>query len=124
MRSVKFRATLVGCLAAAVLATAAVGPPIDSVGVPATAIEQAQAQKPSGGSTSLKSSGDKGADLLSAIVGPLLIIGIGVLGLVALLQRNAGMALAAVAIGILAGLPIFAPGTVEGLMKDLYESVF
>ena len=73
---------------------------------------------------SLKSSGDKGADLLSAIVGPLLIIGIGVLSLVALLQRNAGMALAAVAIGILAGLPIFAPGTVEGLMKDLYDSVF
>ena len=70
MRPVKFRSTLACSLAALLLFAGATGPTAELAGRLAVGIEQAQAQKPSSGSTSLKSSGDKGADLLSAIVGP------------------------------------------------------
>src|ERR687888_667800 len=89
-------------LIGAVLAIAIVGGvsalPAGSIdaGAVSAGVEQAQAQ-------SVKKSGDRGADLLSEIIGPLLIVLIGAFALVALARREVGLALSAAAIGGVSG---------------------
>jgi hypothetical protein len=76
------------------------------------------------GSGSVKKAGDNAADLLSGLVGPLLIVGIGVVGVVAFVTRNVGLLIGAVACGLVAGLFVFAPDSAEDAFNGVYKAVF
>lgn len=85
--------------------------------------EVAQAQKQGGGNRAVKA-GDNLADLISDLVGPVLIVLVGVFGLLAFTQRSIGMAVTAVIVGLLGGLFIIEPDSAEGLFKDFYRAIF
>ncbi len=83
----------------------------------------AQAQK-GGGGGAVERAGDNAADLISDLVGPLLIVLIGVVAIGAFIQRNVGLAVSATLVGLIAGLFIFDPGAAESTFKDVYEAIF
>jgi len=85
-------------------------------------VERAEAQKAGGGSVSR--AGDNAADLITEIVGPVLIVLIGVVGIGAFMQRNTGLAISAALVGLIAGLFIFAPGSAEDVYRDIYKAIF
>jgi type IV secretory pathway VirB2 component (pilin) len=81
------------------------------------------AQK-SGGGGGVERAGDNAADLISTLVGPLLIVLIGVVAIGAFIQRNVGLAVSATLVGLIAGLFIFDPNSAESAFKDVYEAIF
>lgn len=91
--------------------------------IAALAPAPAHAQK-SGGGGGVESAGDNAADLISDLVGPLLIVLIGVVAIGAFIQRNVGLAVSATLVGLIAGLFIFDPGSAESAFKDVYEAIF
>ncbi|MEJ7802173.1 MAG: hypothetical protein WKH68_02210 [Candidatus Limnocylindria bacterium] len=89
----------------------------------AVAPSAAPAQK-GGGGGGVEQAGDNAADLISDLVGPLLLVLIGVVAIGAFIQRNAGLAISATVVGLVAGLFIFDPGSAESAFKDVYDAVF
>lgn len=107
-------------LGVALAAPAAVAPgPITS---PMVSIDQADAQKDGDGSASKV--GERTADLFSSILVPVLFVVIGAFALVALAKREVGMAVSAVAIGLVAGFFLLAPEQVEATFRSIYSSIF
>ena len=100
------------------LAVPAVGPE----GPVGFGVEQAQAQKAGGGNVSR--AGENAADLITGLVGPVLIVLIGVVAIGAFMQRNTGLAISAAIVGLIAGLFIFAPGSAENAYRDIYRAIF
>jgi hypothetical protein len=96
----------------AVLPSAAV-----EVGPVIAGVEQAQAQ-------SVERSGDRAADLMSEIIGPILIILIGAFSLVAMARREVGLALSAALVGLISGLFVFTPQVAQDVFEGVYKSVF
>jgi len=96
---------------------------ISAAAIAAMAPSPASAQK-GGGGGGVEQAGDNAADLISNLVGPLLIVLIGVVAIGAFVQRNVGLAISATLVGLIAGLFIFDPGTAESAFKDVYEAVF
>lgn len=90
-----------------------------------TGPEIAAAQKPGGsGGGSASKAGENAADLISSLVGPVLIVLVGVFALLAFSQRSIGMAVTAVIVGLFGGLFIIEPDSAETLFKDIYRSIF
>jgi hypothetical protein len=89
----------------------------------ALAPSAAHAQK-GGGGGGVEQAGDNAADLISDLVGPLLLVLIGVVAIGAFIQRNVGLAISATLVGLVAGLFIFDPGSAESAFKDVYDAVF
>lgn len=84
-------------------------------------LESAIAQK-SGGS--VEELGDNTAGLLQTIVGPLLLIVVGVFAFLALIKREAGMAIFAMGIGLVSGFFIYDPDTAESAFRGIYNTLF
>jgi len=80
-------------------------------------------QKSSGGG-GVQQAGGNAADLISNLVGPMLIVLIGVVAVGAFIQRNVGLAISATLVGMVAGLFIFDPSAAESAFKDVYEAIF
>lgn len=105
------------------LAVPAVAPVSGSAG----AVEQAYAQKvvtKAGSKGSASKVGDRAADLLRGWLGPILIALLGAITMVAFMKREIGLAITVLVIAVLAGLPIFAPGPTESMLKGIYNAVF
>jgi membrane associated rhomboid family serine protease len=83
---------------------------------------RALAQK--SGGDSVERAGDNAADLISTVVGPVLLVLIGVVAVGAFLQRNVGIAVSAAITGLIAGLFIFDPGAAESAFKGIYDAIF
>lgn len=109
-------------IAATALLLALAAPAVGPEGVVGLGIERAEAQKAGDGSVSR--AGDNAADLIREIVGPVLIVLIGVVGIGAFMQRNTGLAMTAAIVGLIAGLFIFAPGSAEDAYRDIYRAIF
>lgn len=109
-------------ITASALLLAVAAPAVGADGPVGFGVEQAQAQKAGGGSVS--QAGDNAADLISDIVGPVLIVLIGVVAIAAFMQRNTGLAITAAIVGLIAGLFIFAPSSAEDAYKDIYKAIF
>ena len=103
------------------LLLALAGPSVGAEGPVGFATEQAQAQKADGGNVSR--AGDNAADLITGLVGPVLIVLIGVVAIGAFMQRNTGLAISAAIVGMIAGLFIFAPGSAEDAFRDIYRTI-
>lgn len=88
-----------------------------------TSIESASAQKGEGNGSASKV-GERTADLLGSILVPILFVVIGAFALVALAKREVGMAVSAVAIGLISGLFLLSPESVETTFKSVYTSIF
>jgi dipeptide/tripeptide permease len=111
----------------AVLALAAVvgfgglaAAPAASTDVGVVAIEQAEAA-PGGGN--VKKIGDNTADLASEILVPILIVVIGAIAIVGLVKREAGMVIAAVGMGLVAGFFLIGPKEVVDTFEGVYKAV-
>ena len=113
------RRTAALVLAALLLALALPG--TDTAGRLGLGVESAHAQKSDGGNVSR--AGDNAADLITDLVGPVLIALIGVVAIGAFMQRNTGLAISAAIVGMIAGLFIFAPGTAEDAFRDVYRAI-
>jgi len=68
--------------------------------------------------------GDNTANLVSNIVGPILLVSIGAAAFIAMVRREAGLAVAAIGVGMLAGLFIYAPGTAQQAFQGIYQALF
>lgn len=114
-------------LVALSLVVSAVALPAPSSAAPrfSRSVEAGQAG-PKGGSggSRAEQAGENAAELLQGWLGPLLLILIGALAVVALLQRNVGMAVSVAMIGLIGGLFIFSPGDAEALFKGIYDALF
>jgi hypothetical protein len=108
-------------IAATALLLALAAPAMRAEGPVGFGVERAQAQKAGGGSVSR--AGDNAADLISGLVGPVLIVLIGVVGIGAFMQRNTGLAISAALVGLIAGLFIFAPQSAEDAFRDIYRAI-
>lgn len=84
----------------------------------------AAAPKSAGGSGKVDKAGENAADLLSGIIGPVLLVLIGAISLTALVKREVGMAISAMMIGLVAGLFVFAPDSAENAFSGIYKAVF
>lgn len=109
-------------IAAAALLLALAVPVTGADGPVGFGVERAQAQKAGGGDVSR--AGDNAADLITDLVGPVLIVLIGVVGIGAFIQRNTGLAISAAMVGLIAGLFIFSPGSAEEAYRDIYRAIF
>ncbi|MEK6328351.1 MAG: hypothetical protein AABM66_12635 [Actinomycetota bacterium] len=109
-------------IAATALLLALAPPAVGADGPLGFGVERAEAQKAGGGSVSR--AGDNAADLITDIVGPVLIVLIGVVAIGAFMQRNTGLAISAAIVGLIAGLFIFAPGSAEDAYRDIYKAIF
>lgn len=98
--------------------------PVIASAMLASALAPSAAHAQKGGGGGVEQAGDNAADLISDLVGPLLLVLIGVVAIGAFVQRNAGLAISATVVGLLAGLFIFDPGSAESAFKDVYEAVF
>ena len=112
----------IAAIAATALLLALAGPAVGPERPVGFGVERAEAQKAGGGSVSR--AGDNAADLIREIVGPVLIVLIGVVGIGAFMQRNTGLAITAAIVGLIAGLFIFAPGSAEDAYRDVYRAIF
>lgn len=84
-------------------------------------LETALAQK-SGGS--VEQVGDNTADFLQTIIGPLLLVVVGVFAFLALLRREAGLAIFAMGIGLVSGFFIYDPDSAEAAFRGIYNALF
>ena len=84
---------------------------------PATAL----AQK---GGGQVSKAGENASDLVSGWVTPLLIIAVGAMGLMALVTRNAGMVISAIAVGAVAGFFLIDPKTAQDSFEGIYKAIF
>jgi hypothetical protein len=109
-------------ITATALLLALAAPALGAVGPFGFGVERAQAQKAGGGNVSR--AGDNAADLITEIVGPVLIVLIGVVAIGAFMQRNTSLAISAALVGLIAGLFIFAPGSAEDAYRDIYRAIF
>lgn len=108
--------------AAVVFGLVLAAPAASTVGAIAVGPEAAHAQKQGGGQVSR--AGENAADLITDIVGPFLIVMIGVTAVGAFVQRNTGLAITATLVGLVAGLFIFAPDAAENAYRDIYRLIF
>ena len=67
--------------------------------------------------------GDNTANLVSGIVGPVLLVAIGAIAFIAMVRREAGLAIAAIGVGLLAGLFIYAPDTAQQTFQGIYQAL-
>jgi membrane associated rhomboid family serine protease len=109
-------------IAGTMLLLALAVPAIGTEGPVGFGVERAQAQKADGGNVSR--AGQNAANLITDLVGPVLIVLIGVVSIGAFMQRNAGLAMTAAIVGLIAGLFIFAPGSAENAYRDIYRAIF
>lgn len=107
---------------AVVLGLVLAAPAPSTTGAVAVGPEPAHAQKQGGGQVS--KAGENAADLITDIVGPFLIVMIGVVAVGAFVQRNTGLAITAALVGLVAGLFIFAPDSAENAYRDIYRLIF
>lgn len=107
---------------AAIAVLIALGPGAVAEGPAGLGVERAEAQKSGGGDVSR--AGENAADLITELVGPVLIVLIGVVAIGAFMQRNTGLAITAAIVGLIAGLFIFAPGSAENAYRDIYRAIF
>jgi hypothetical protein len=82
--------------------------------------QQAAAQS---GGGKVERLGDKTADLFSDILGPVIIVLVALVGLVAFLKREIGVAVTAAAIALFLGLFVFAPESAESLIKGFWQKI-
>lgn len=106
------KTVLIAAVAVAVLAASAL------LGL---GLDVALAQKAGG---SVEQLGDNTAGFLQTIIGPLLLVVVGVFAFVALLKRDAGMAMFAMAIGLIAGFFIYDPESAEAAFRGVYNALF
>ena len=99
-----------GCGLAAVLAVAL------------TEAQAAYAGVKSGGQ--VQRLGDNTANLVSSIIGPVLLVAIGAIAFIAMIRREAGLAIAAIGVGLLAGLFIYTPETAQQTFQGIYQALF
>ena len=76
------------------------------------------------GGGNISKAGDNASDLVTSIVGPLLIVAIGCVAVVAFMSRNMGMAVGAVACGLVAGLFVFEPSSAQDAFQGVYKAIF
>lgn len=84
----------------------------------------AAAQRKGKAGSSIERAGENAADLLSGIVGPVLIVMIGVIAVSALVRREVGMAVSAAIVGLIGGLFVFAPDQAEAAFLGIYKAIF
>lgn len=84
-------------------------------------LEEALAQK-SGGN--VEQVGDNTADFLQTIIGPLLLVVVGVFAFLALLRREAGLAIFAMGVGLVSGFFIYDPDSAEAAFRGIYNALF
>lgn len=84
-------------------------------------LDAAGAQKAGG---SVEDVGDNAAGFLQTIIGPLLLVVVGVFAFLALLRREAGMAIFAMAIGLVSGFFIYDPDSAEAAFRGIYNALF
>lgn len=89
----------------------------------ATPAHAALAQGGGGGGGRVEQLGERTADLFSEILGPVIIVLVAVVGLVAYAKREVGIAVTAAAIAIFLGLFVFAPETAESLIRGFWERI-
>jgi membrane associated rhomboid family serine protease len=109
-------------IAAVAVLIALAGPEVLAEGPGGLGVARAEAQKSGGGDVSR--AGENAADLITELVGPVLIVLIGVVAIGAFMQRNTGLAITAAIVGLIAGLFIFAPGSAENAYRDIYRAIF
>ena len=76
------------------------------------------------GGSKISKAGDNASDLVSGIVTPLLIVAVGVMALAAIVARNAGLAVSAIGVGLLAGFFLIDPNAAQGAFEGVYKAVF
>jgi hypothetical protein len=67
--------------------------------------------------------GDHTAQLLQEILGPIIIAMVAVVGLVAFLRREIGLAFTAAMIALFLGLFVFAPHTAQNIIEGFWRKV-
>lgn len=118
MRRILF---LAATLAAFGFALAAFGPPAPREAGPLT-VAPAAAQDGAGGGD-VQRLGDRTADLLQDILGPLLIVLVAAGGVVAFIKRDVGIAVTLAAVALFLGLFVFAPKEAQGLIEDFWRQI-
>jgi hypothetical protein len=84
-------------------------------------LDAALAQKAGG---SVEEVGDNTAGFLQTIIGPLLLVVVGVFAFVALIRREAGMAIFAMGVGLVSGFFIYDPEAAEAAFRGIYNALF
>lgn len=113
----------------ALVVVAVIGLSVVSAALPVGGVdggpELAQAQKPGGGGgNKAERSGENLAELISDIVGPVLIVLVGVIGLLAFAQRSMAMVVTALIVGLVTGLFILQPESAESVFQSVYRTIF
>jgi len=76
------------------------------------------------GGGSISRAGDNASDLISGIVGPVLIALVGVVAIVAMIQRQVSLAIGAGLCALFAGWFLFSPDSVETAFNGIYKAIF
>lgn len=76
------------------------------------------------GGGNVSKAGDNASDLISGIVGPILIVIVGVVAIVAMVQRQMSLAVGAGLCALFAGWFLFSPDTVETTFNGVYKAIF
>jgi hypothetical protein len=103
------------------LSLAAVAPAAPSEAGP-LGVEAAVAQGGEGGGD-VQRLGDRTADLLQDILGPLIVVLVGAGGLYAFFKRDVGVAVTLAAIALFLGLFVFAPKEAEDLIEGFWRQI-
>lgn len=73
---------------------------------------------------SVSKAGENASDLISGIVGPVLIVIVGVVAIVAMVQRQMSLAIGAGLCALFAGWFLFSPESVETTFNGVYKAIF
>lgn len=76
------------------------------------------------GGGSISRAGDNASNLISGIVGPILIVLVGVVAIVAMIQRQVSLAIGAGLCALFAGWFLFSPASVETAFNGIYKAIF
>jgi TrbC/VIRB2 family pilin len=76
-----------------------------------------------GGRGNVSQLGNHAAQLLQEILGPIIIVMVACVGLVAFMRREIGLAVTAAAIALFLGLFVFAPHTAQSLIEGFWKRV-
>lgn len=76
-----------------------------------------------GGRGNVSQLGNHTAQLLQEILGPIIIVMVACVGLVAFMRREIGLAVTAAAIALFLGLFVFAPHTAQSLIEGFWKRV-
>lgn len=113
------------CLAATLavcgFAMGALAPPEPGEAGPLAAAPAA-AQDGAGGGD-VQRLGDRTADLLQDILGPLIVVLVAAGGVVAFIKRDVGIAVTLAAVALFLGLFVFAPKEAQGLIEDFWRQI-